>query len=219
MDLPQAGGYRRTLHAIGSGEQRRVEVARSAAQRVEQPLDLLLRSSLVRHTRPLGAPDRFPGRYELADVYLRFWYEMCWADQGLIEGGAGKAVLARRRGRWQRHLGWVFEELAREHARLLASADLLPAGQYGEWWRDRGGRVQIDVLGLDGKHTVAAGEVRWDARPLGDRDLADLQQKVSRAPDPVDQPLLAFWSRGGVRSKVAESGVRAFGPDDLLSQP
>lgn len=219
VDLPMAGGYRRTLHAIGSGEQRWVDVARSAAQRIEHPLDLLLRSSLVRHRRPLGAPDRLPGRYELADVYLRFWYETCWADQSLIEGGAGDDVLARRRGRWQRHVGWVFEELAREHAARLATADLLPPAQYGEWWTDRGGRVQIDVLGLAGHRTVAAGEVRWDARPLRERDLAELARKVARAPDPVANPTYALRSRGGANKSVHSAGARVFRPDDMLTSP
>jgi uncharacterized protein len=216
VDLPQAGGYRRTLHAIGSGDHRRADVARSAAQRIDQPLDLLLRSSLVRHRRPLGAPDRFPGIYEIDDVYLRFWYEMCWADQGLIEGGGGEAVLERRLGRWQRHLGWVFEELAREHAVRLSATGELPDGLYGEWWTDRGGQAQIDVLGIDGGRTVMAGEVRWDKRPLGARDVADLLRKVGRAPDPVPEPVLAFWSRGGVRDEVAADGVVSFTPDDVL---
>lgn len=217
VDLPQAGGFRRTLHAIGSGDQRRGEVARSAAQRVDQPLDLLMRSSLVRHRRPLGAPDRYPGIYEIDDVYLRFWYEMCWADQGLIEGGGGGAVLKRRMPRWQRHLGWTFEELARRHAIHLAATGDLPEGLYGEWWTDRHGQVQIDVLGLDGKRTVMAGEVRWDKRPLGSRDLGELVAKVGRAPTPVDDPVLAFWSRGGVRDNVLDDGVLSFTPEDLLA--
>jgi AAA+ ATPase superfamily predicted ATPase len=216
VDLPEAGGYRRALHAIGSGDRRRVDVARSAAQRVDQPLDLLLRSSLVRHRRPLGAPDRFPGIYEIDDVYLRFWYEICWADQGLIEGGAGDVVLERRHGRWRRHLGWVFEELARQHALRLSARGELPHGLYGEWWSDRGGQVQIDVLGLDGKRTVMAGEVRWDRRPLGLRDVGELVAKVNRSPEPVPEPVLAFWSRGGVRDDVASEGILSFTPADVV---
>lgn len=62
-----------------------------------------------------------------------------------------------------------------------------------------------------------AGEVRWDARPIGFRDVGELVAKVNQAPDPVPEPVLAFWSRGGVRDDMVNEGILSFTPADLVS--
>jgi len=214
-DIPHEGGYRRVLHAIGSGADVRAAIGRLADQRTERPLDLLLRTTLVRHRRPLGAPDRTPGRYEIADAYLRFWYDQLWADEELIEGGQGKQILARRRGRWERHLGWVFEEQAREHAVRLAQSGTLPSSAvYGPWWATRGPQAEIDVLGLVGRRTVMVGEAKWDRRPLHSREFAYLMERAKHAPDPVSDLVVAFWSRGGLSSQM--HGALGFTPADMV---
>lgn len=219
-DLPEEGGYRRTLHAIGSGSHERARVADSAGQRVERPIALLERVGLVRVDRPLGAPDRTPGRWELADPFLRCWYELCWADQGQIEAGMGDRVAEARAGRWQRHLGWVFEEQARSHALRLARQGQLPGeARYGRWWSRRGAQVEIDVLGLLGGRTVVVGEARWDARPLDLHLLEQLKAKERLAPDPVPQPVLCTWSRGGASVELTAGGVRSFTPAEMVSDP
>ncbi|MGH9165584.1 MAG: ATP-binding protein [Acidimicrobiales bacterium] len=217
-DVPEDGGFRRTLHAIGSGADRRGAVASSAGQRVERPLDLLERATLIRQVRPVGAPDRTPGRWEPADAFLRAWYELCWADAEQIEAGLGGPIATARAGRWQRHLGWVFEEQARAHAVRLAEQGELPAGaRYGRWWSTSGPQVEIDVLGVVGGRTTVIGEARWDARPLGPRVLDELKAKERAAPDPVSTPVLCTWSRGGGTDQLSGHGVRAYTPADMIS--
>lgn len=153
VDLPGEGGHRRVLHAIGAGATKRGDIERDAGQRGDRALDLLVRTSLVRPVRPVGSPDRSPRRFEIADAYLRFWHEMIWADQGLIDAGQGEQVLARRDPRWQRHLGWVFEEEARRHVVRAAAAGVVPPAVYGQWWATRGQQVEVDVCGLQGGRT------------------------------------------------------------------
>jgi hypothetical protein len=218
-DVPEDGGYRRTLHAIGSGAHESSRVAASAGQRVERPIELLERATLVRLDRPLGSPDRTPGRWELTDAFLRGWYELCWADQERIEAGLGERIAEARAGRWQRHLGWVFEEQARAHAIRQAAAGELPSeARYGRWWSTRGAQVEIDILGMVGGRTLVIGEARWDARPLSGRVLEELKAKERAAPDPVAQPILCTWSRGGATPELGGAGVRSFGPVDMVAR-
>lgn len=216
-DLPDEGGHRRVLHAVGSGEHSRAGISRWSGQRVERPLALLSRAGLVRADRPIGTPDRTPSRYLVTDTYLRFWYEMCWADLGLIDGGQGDQVLRRRNPRWQRHLGSVFEEQARAHAVRLARSGRLPADAvYGRWWTTSGQQVEVDVLGLIGRRAAVVGEARWGDRALDGRALADLRRKVDSVPDPVADVKLVWWSRGGLSRDARAAGVLAYGPEDMV---
>ncbi|MGI9016296.1 MAG: ATP-binding protein [Euzebya sp.] len=216
-DLPDESGHRRALHAIGSGLHRRSEIEQAAAQRLDRPLDLLQRATLITHRRPLGAPDRTPGLWRILDPFLNCWYQLAWADAEQIEAGLGDGVASAREGRWQRHVGEVFEDQSRSHAvRLALAGRLPPETRYGEWWTTRGGQVQIDVLGLRGRRTVLIGEARWDARPSGDRVLEELRAKERAAPDPVTDPILALWSRGGVADTIA-GRVTSFTPHDMVA--
>lgn len=218
-DVPDEGGVRRTLHAIGSGADRRSAVASSAGQRVERPLDLLERATLIRRVRPVGAPDRTPGRWEPADAFLRAWYELCWADAEQIEAGLGGPVATARAGRWQRHLGWAFEEQARAHAVRLAGRGELPSdARYGRWWSTSGPQVEIDVLGVIGGRSTVIGEARWDSRPLGPRVLDELKAKERASPDPVPTPILCTWSRGGGAEALSAHGVRSYTPAQMVDR-
>ena len=219
-DLPDEGGHRRVLHAIGSGEQVHARIRDRADQRLERPLALLSRAGLIRVQRPLGAPDRTPGRYLVADTYLRCWYELCWADLGLLDGGQGAAGISRRHPRWMRHLGAVFEEQARAHAVRLARAGRLPTPViYGRWWATSGPQTEVDVLGLDGQgRSVLVGEAKWSDRPMDGRDVADLRRLAGAVPDPVRDPILAWWSRGGLGRDAIAAGVSGFGPADMIER-
>lgn len=218
-DVPEGGAYQTTLHAIGSGEHRKTRIEEQTGQRIDRPLELLQRATLVRPDRPLGAPDRAASRWELTDIYLRAWYELCWADAESIEAGLGGPIQATRQQRWQRQVGWAFEELARAHAATLVAVGRLGPAEtrIGRWWSSAGEQAEIDVLGLVAGRTALIGEVKWDARPIGTRLLEDLRTKERAAPRPVAQPLLALWSRGGATAGLLEAGVRSFTPADMVT--
>jgi hypothetical protein len=216
-ELPDVGGYPRILAAIGRGRTRAGEIASDADQRIEHPLDILVRAGFVRRSVPVGAPRRARPLYEIDDPYLAFWFAVLYADLHLIEGGQGRAVLRRRRLDWQRHLGWAFEELARAHARRLVASGSLPDDLVvGRWWSTSGPPLEVDVLGLSGSRAALVGEARWQERPLGGRDVAELTVKASRIPHPVDDPTLAFWSRGGLADGAGK--VLSFRLDDALAE-
>jgi AAA+ ATPase superfamily predicted ATPase len=218
-ELPETGGYARVLAAIGRGRTRYSEIQNEADQRVEHPLEVLVHADFVRRSLPVGAPKRARPLYEIADPYISFWFSVLYSDLPLIEGGQGRAALHRLKPRWQKHLGHVFEEAARNHARRLITAGELPADLVvGRWWATSGQPCEVDVLGLTGNKTYLVGEARWQDRPLGARALNELRRKVARVPKPVDEPILALWGRSGVDREVTRQGARGFDVRALLRQ-
>jgi uncharacterized protein len=216
-ELSHAGGYARILAAIGRGKTRFGEIATESDQRVERPLEILERAGLVARALPVGAPRGARPRYEIADPYLAFWFGVLYSDIPQIEAGQGSAVMRRKRPAWQQHLGAVFEETARAHARRLVARGELPEDLViGRWWTRTGEPCEVDVLGLCGSQTFLLGEARWQSRPLGRRDLAQLRRKAARTPNPVEQPLYVLWSRGGVDETVKPSDALAFTPAQML---
>ena len=215
-ELPDVGGYPRVLAAIGRGLTRFSEIASAANQRIERPLEVLLEAGLIQKALPIGAPKGARADYELNDPYLRFWFNVLYADRGLIEGGQGRAVMYRARPRFEAHVGRVFDRLARLHAQRLVEQGELPRDLViGRWWATSGPPLEIDVLGLRGPRTVLLGEARWQRAPLSRRELHALIKKSERAPRVVDEPLYAFWSRSGATGLEATE-ARIFDLDAML---
>lgn len=217
-ELPDVGGYARILAAIGRDRTRQSEIAAEADQRIEHPLDVLVRSGFVRRSVPLGAPRRARPIYEIDDVYLAFWFAVIYSEAAHIGAGQGRAALRRRHDEWQKRLGHVFEDLARDHARRLIAAGTLPEDMViGRWWSTSGPSAEVDVLGMRGSKSVLLGEARWQARPLGPADVARLAAKVAMVPRAVKSPLLILWARGGVNEAVRTLGARGYDVEQMLA--
>jgi AAA+ ATPase superfamily predicted ATPase len=213
--LPDA--HRRVLMAVGQGRTRRGEIINEVGARVDRPLDALVQSGLVRAARPLGSPHQARPEYRVTDPYLRFWLRRIADHVQRIEAGQGSEALRATMGEWQAQLGFVFEQAAREHAVELVRSRTLPPGTLvDEWWSQSGEPCQVDVLGLLDGRTVAVGEARWQRQPLGRADVERLLRALRRVPDPVAEPRLLLWGRGGVRPDSAVGPVLAFGPSDIL---
>ncbi len=218
-ELPHDSGYPRVLAAIGRGRTRFGEIAAESDQRIERPLEILARAGLIAKVLPVGAPRGARANYEIADSYLAFWFGVLYSEIPQIEAGQGKAVIRRKTPEWQRHLGAVFEEAARAHAGRLVRRGELPGDLVvGRWWTVRGEPCEIDVLGLGDSGTVLLGEARWQARPLGRRELARLREKAIRVPRPVAEPIFALWGRGGVEDAVSREGALGFSVQDVLAR-
>ncbi|MBI2891941.1 MAG: ATP-binding protein [Deltaproteobacteria bacterium] len=218
-ELRGAGGHARVLAAVGRGHTRYGEIANEAGQRIEAPLETLIRAGFLRKALPVGAPkDAKPG-YEIGDTYLAFWFSCLFAHQTEIEAGQGDAVLERITPSWQRHLGWVFEEAARAHAvRLVRRGDLPSDLVIGRWWASRGSPCEIDVLGLRGARVALLGEAKWQRSPLDLADLEDLRRRAERVPSKVDSPIFALWGRGGVAARAKRAGALGWGLREMLAE-
>lgn len=216
-ELPETGGYARILAAVGCGRTRYSEIASVAEQRVDRPLETLIDAAFMRQVTPIGGSKTGNPAYELADVYLAFWYGVLYSEIPQIEAGQGDQVLKRVLPRMGRQLGRVFEEAARDHASRLVAAGQLPDGLLvGRWWISRGEPCEIDVLGLLGKQAYLLGEAKWQAKPLTLHELAALRRKTERVPDRVDEPVYALWGRGGVEPEVKQPGVLGFGLEEMF---
>jgi len=219
-ELSESGGYARVLAAIGRGRTRPSQIASEVGQRIERPLDILCAIGMVRRQLPVGAPKGARPSYEIADPYLAFWFRVLYSEAERIEGGQGRSVLRMRRPEWERHVGWVFEEVARAHAiRLAAGGDLPEDLLIGRWWRLGPDPCEIDVLGLRGGQTALIGEARWQRRPITRRDLRELLAKANCAPAPRDDPIVAFWSRRGAEPEVTAAGAKSFDVETMLAEP
>jgi len=216
-ELPEKGGYQRILSAIGRGRTRHSEISGEAEQRIDHPLEVLVRSGFVSKEAPIGAPKGVRPTYRLSDPYLTFWFRVLYSERSLIEGGQGLAVEKRTAPRWQGHLGHTFESMARAHAGRLVASGVWPSDMIvGRWWSQKGKDCEIDVLGLRSKRTALVGEVRWQTSPLGGRELAQLRAKLSHAPRPVEEPILALWGRSGGTEAARRAGATLFGADDVV---
>lgn len=217
-ELPSVGGYARVLASIGRGRTRFAQIAAESDQRIERPLEILARAGLIAKTLPLGAPRGARASYEIADTYLAFWFSVLYSEIPRVESGQGAQVLSRRNPSWQRHLGAVFEDAARAHARRLLARGELPGDLViDRWWASSGEPCEIDVLGLQGNSTALLGEARWQSHPLGRRDLLQLQRKAARVPSPVDQPIFALWGRAGIQKSLRSETVLGFDARDVLT--
>jgi len=217
-ELPDVGGYTRILAAIGCGRSRYSQIASAAEQRIEHPLDVLAHAAFIRQARPLGAPKAATPLYELADVYLAFWFGVLYSDIPQIEAGQGRQVLARIKDAFQKQLGAVFEAAAREHAQRLVQSGGLPANLViGRWWTTRGGSCEVDVLGLRGNEVQLLGEAKWQAKPMTAQDLALFRRKTEAVPNRTPDPLLVLWARGGVEPKVKQLGALGFSLEEMLA--
>jgi hypothetical protein len=185
---------------------------------VEAALEILIRAGFLRRALPVGAPKGAKPLYEIGDPYLGFWFACLYASRAEIDGGQGAAVLARVDPTWRRHLGWVFEELARAHAIRLVARGALPSDLVvGRWWAVRGQPCELDVLGLHGTRTALLGEARHQPRPLNLGVLVELRAKLALVPDPVDQPTFALWAPRGAEAAVRGAGAQAFSMKDVMT--
>lgn len=217
-ELTHAGGYARVLAAIGRGRTRYAQIASESDQRIERPLEILMRAGLISKRLPVGAPRGARATYEIADPYLAFWFSVLYSDIPQIEAGQGRAVLSRRNPSWQRHLGAVFEDVARAHARRLATRGELPSDLViDRWWATSGEPCEVDVLGISGTRSLLLGEARWQSRPLGARELTQLQAKAARVPRAVASPIFALWGRGGIDDAIRAKNVLGFDAHDVLT--
>ncbi len=212
-----AAGYARVLGAIGRGRTRVSAIASEAGQRIEHPLELLIAAGLVRRELPVGAPRGARATYDIDDLYLRFWFATLLADEQLVAGGQGAAVLARRREIVQRHVAHAFEQAARAHAiRLVARGELAPGSIVGRWWKDRGGQVEVDVLGLRGSRTSLIGEAKWSRAPVDASVVARLHALRTSVPEPTDDVQLALWAARGADAAVQSAGISVFDVADVV---
>ena len=206
------------------------------AQTLSPYLEKLTTLGLVRRRRPVGAdPKSRSTQYECSDGFLRFWFRFVQPFQASLEGGADAHIHVKEHvlGELADHTSSEFEHLVQRWARQQYPA----AAQVGAWWgpalnKERRAKSrfseEIDLVGLESKNLVVAGEAKWTTKPLGydvlsqllDYKLPALVQAGFALPDRLP---IVLASRGGFSKQVqaareADSRIRLVAAADLLQQ-
>jgi uncharacterized protein len=217
-EFPVEAQARQVLGAIGAGERTHALIGRAAggmaASSLNRALQLLTAKRVVEAATPLSTRPSKETRYSVADPHLRFWLAFLGPHLPDIERGRGDLVLDRIRRSWIAWRGRAIEPVVREALfRLLHEG----TGGVGGYWT-RTNDPEIDIVVADrgpvAKRITAVGSIKWlETKPFDPRDLARLIVHRSRLPGAdEDTPLLAV-SRSGITAE----GVRAMGPEELLT--
>jgi AAA+ ATPase superfamily predicted ATPase len=222
-ELPELEGAFRILQAVALGRTRPSEIQDYARIAVERPLKRLVTLGILERRVPaLDDPDRTRRAvYRVSDPYFRFWFRFIAANRPHIARGLGTQLVDERILPFiEDHMGSVFEDMAREHARLLAAHGAIKADRIENWWSSDGAH-EIDIVGLAGGDQVSVvGSVKWSARRLGRDVLANLDEHAAALPgvSPGTQRLL--YGRNGCTDAVAHAPlVRCFSVDEMYELP
>jgi hypothetical protein len=114
------------------------------------------------------------------------------------------------------HMGAIFEEMSREHARSLAASNLLTSSRVDAWWSPDG-EHEIDLVGVVGKKSVGfVGSVKWSARKLGSNALENLKHHAESLPGYTAAIPHLLYGRSGCTTAIRSlPAVRCFSARDM----
>jgi uncharacterized protein len=184
-ELREISRYASVLAAIAAGCTKHGEIIGrvreiSDSKALGPYLDKLERMRLIRVVSSMDAsPRERDRRYFIADPLIVFWYRFVQPNLSGITQGFGREVWRHRIApHLDEHMGWMFEEICRDHARQYSQEHFLaPAQEIGRIWQPD---YDIDIAGtlLDG--SMLYGECKWWATPVGENVLEELIERASR---------------------------------------
>lgn len=222
-EIPELEGAFRILQAIALGRTRPGEISDYAKVAVERPLKRLTTLGILERKVPaLEHPARTKRAvYRILDPYFSFWFRFIAPNRAQIARGLGvQLVDSLILPLIDDHMGSIFEEMARGHARLLAASGELTANRVDSWW-SADGVHELDIVGVAGNETVSfVGTAKWSAQLLGRDILTNLDRHAAGLPDLRGNLPRLVYGRGGCRQSVIEVPlVRCVALRDMYSPP
>lgn len=220
-ELPELENASRILQAVAIGKTRPGEIADYARVAVERPLKrLTMLGILERRVPALDDPARSKRSiYRIADPYFAFWFRFIASSRANIARGLGAQLVDNRiLPGLDDYMGGVFEDLAREHARLLAARGDLEADRVDAWW-SADGQHEIDIVGVSGRGVGFIGEAKWSARPLSAAVLRSLDAHAAALPGirPAT-PRLLYGRAGCALGLEARFALQCYSASDLYAE-
>lgn len=219
-ELPELENAFRILQAVAIGKTRPGEIADYARVAVERPLKrLTMLGILERRVPALDDPARTKRSiYRVADPYFAFWFRFVASSRANIARGLGAQLVDNRiLPGLDDYMGGVFEEITREHARMLAARGDLAADRVDAWW-SADGRHDIDIVGVSGRGVGFVGEAKWSARPLSAGVLRGLDDHVAALPGGTPTTTRLLYGRAGCAPGLAaRPTLRCFSIADLYA--
>ena len=189
-------------------------------------LDKLERMRLIRVVSSADAsPRERDRRYFIADPLIAFWYRFVQPNLSSVMQSFGWDVWRHRIApHLDEYMGWVFEEICRDHARQYSQERFAaPAQEIGRIWQSN---FDIDIAGtlLDG--SMLYGECKWWAKPVGENVLDELIERASRTEfgRGNDRRQFVLYARKGFTAALrkraaAEGGIALHTPQSMLRSP
>lgn len=217
-ELPETEGHLRILQAVAYGHTRPKEIEEFARVATERPLKRLVTLGILdRRVPALEDPERSRRAiYRIRDPYSNFWFRFISPNRAHIARGLGAQLVDNTiLPGLDDHMGAVFEEMAREHARDLAARGELIGEHVTAWW-SQDGQQEVDMVGVAGRRVGFVGTVKWSRRPLSLSILAELDAHASGLPGVGPSTPRLVYGRGGSGARVvATRGVRCFSLADM----
>lgn len=218
-ELPETEGAFRILQAVALGRTRPSEIADYARVAVERPLRRLTTLGILERRVPaLDDPAKTKRAiYRIVDPYFAFWFRFVASNRAQVARGLGvQLVDTRILPGLDDHMGLIFEEMAREHARALAAAGEIQAERVDSWWSTDGAH-EIDLVGVNGRDRVTfVGTSKWSAAPLGRAVLHNLDAHAAVLPGYHPDAGRLVYGRGGCGPGIRSApGVRCFAVTDM----
>ena len=218
-ELPELEGACRILQAVALGRTRPSAIADYAKVAVERPLKRLTMLGLLERQVPAVEDPARSKRaiYRILDPYFSFWFRFIASNRPQISRGLGEQLVDSRIVPFlDDYMGRIFEEMAREHARALASRGAISASRVDAWWSHDGAQ-EVDLVGVSGsKHISFVGSVKWSSRPLGRSALENLQKHASALPGYEPSMIHFLYGRSGCGARLSrETNVRCFSIHDM----
>jgi hypothetical protein len=218
-ELPELEGGFRILEAVALGRTRPSAIADYAKVAVERPLKRMVALGLLERQVPaLEDPARSKRAiYRIADPYFAFWFRFIASNRPQIARGLGEQLVDFRIVPFlDDHMGRIFEEMAREHARSLAVGGDVTATHVDPWWSHDGAH-EIDLVGISGvKHVSFVGSAKWSRRRLGRAVLQNLRGHAAALPGYEPSVAHLLYGRTGCGAgTLIEANARCFSLEDM----
>lgn len=190
-ELRELVPYHTVLTSLARGTARPVDLAKTThidVRALNYHLKTLIDLGYVKKHRPLTDPpsDERTVRYAVDDPILRFWFRFVFPNLSSLRSlGPSAAFADLIRPELDSYYGLCFDRLCREALPLIyANEGVRTSFEVGEFWRNTGKKVQIDVVGLRRDNRTDLGECKWGDDPGSLNSLAaQLELKVPLYPN------------------------------------
>lgn len=185
--------YASIMTALGDGACQYSRLANAVGRKTTElsvPLKNLSEMAYIRKEVPFGESEEKTKKtlYQIADPFLEFYYKFITPNKSLIAIGRGERVNSIINARFNEHVGKRWERLCQ----LAVSGNSLLGHDWTiarRWWGSVIGRngtpeqMEFDVVAesVDRKYLLV-GECKWKQADYAGRLLAELKEKVAKAP-------------------------------------
>lgn len=177
---------------------------------------------VARHVPMNAARNSKTVRYRLEDYYLRLYFTFIHPQRERIRRAPGGLSFEQAVGPgWDAYAGRAFEQLAREHADIIAErtghGGVLAVGSYWQRGTLRKHGVQIDVVVQCQDRTTLVCECKWGRGKTGMDAVAALRRQAAAYPNTERNTVqCVLVAAGGVTDAVRrEKDIAIITLDDL----